>query len=460
MFQLNQKYELEVTKFCLEKINFQARRMRLVEVINLFKQIQETSSLNKKKEIITANRDDELFKKCLRFLLDGNIVTGISDSKISKVNQNTTKDNATQKLNSFEDVMEYLQIHNTGRDEDIANIKGFIYDHHTIDDEFMFYVQMITKKYRLGADAKLVNKCIPGLIPTFDVMLGTPIEKVNLKEGTWFSISHKLNGNRCIYYNGEFYTRQGKKYLGLEHIKIDIEKMPDAAKYVFDGELIYKNPDGLSDSESFQKGTGIAQSKNDTKEELKLVLFDILPTKEFEKGVSNHTYRIRKQQLFSLKEFETENFEIVNMFYEGDEQSEIWKWLNYAGQHDMEGIMLSLDAPYECKRTKNLIKFKKFKEIDLRCIDINIATSGKYKGLIGSITCKYGNSTVDVGAGFDDSKRRYYTYNPDKILNHVISIKYKEETKSKSGLKSLQFPIFICCRNNEDKNIADDEVII
>lgn len=53
-------------------------------VIKLFRQIQETSSLNDKKAIITANKDNELFKKCLRFLLDGNIVTGISTKKINK----------------------------------------------------------------------------------------------------------------------------------------------------------------------------------------------------------------------------------------------------------------------------------------------------------------------------------------------------------------------------------------
>ena len=52
------------------------------EVIKLFKQIQETSSTNDKKAIIAANKDNELFKKCLKFLLDGNVVTGISSKKL------------------------------------------------------------------------------------------------------------------------------------------------------------------------------------------------------------------------------------------------------------------------------------------------------------------------------------------------------------------------------------------
>ena len=58
------------------------------EVIKLFKQIQETSSTNDKKTIIAANKDNELFKKCLVFLLDGNINTGLSAKKIKRINRN------------------------------------------------------------------------------------------------------------------------------------------------------------------------------------------------------------------------------------------------------------------------------------------------------------------------------------------------------------------------------------
>lgn len=432
------------------------------KVIKLFKQIQETSSLNDKKAIIIANKDNELFKECLKFLLDGNIVTGISTKKIGK-KVTPSSELAPYYLcvrSTFEDVMEYLRENNTGKDEDIYEVQSFLSGH---EEDREFYEQMITKSFRLGADAKLVNKCILGLIPTFDIMLGTPIDKVKLKGNEWISISRKLNGTRCAFVGNKCMTRQGKEYKGLNHIIADIKKI-GYEDYFIDGELLYKNNEGLSDSEAFQKGTGIAMSKEEDKYQLKLVVFDLFPLEEFWNGKSRNTYEKRRKALnlfdLQLQDICCKNVEVVRQLYAGTDHSEIWRWLDIAEENDWEGIMLNLDTPYECKRTKNLIKVKRFKEIDLRCIDINIATSGKYKGLIGSITCKYGDSTVDVGAGFNDSKRRYYTENPDKILNHIISIKYKEETKSKSGLKSLQFPIFICCRNNEDKNIADDEVII
>ena len=418
------------------------------ETIRLFKLIQETRSLNEKQKIIIENKDNELFKKCLVFLLDSNIVTGLSTKKIKKKVE-PSSELAPYYLctrSTFEDVMNYLKANNTGKDDDIYEIQAFLYGH---ESDREFYEQMITKTFRLGADAKLVNKCIPGLIPTFDVMLGTPIEKCKLKDGVWFSISQKLNGNRCIYFDGEFYTRQGKKYTGLEHIKADIEKIPYARKYVFDGELIYKNPEGLSDSEAFQKGTGIAQSKTDHKEELKLVLFDALPIEEFCAGISSDTYKIRKTKLISFNPFETENLQIVKIFYEGTDQSQIWKWLDYAEEHDMEGIMLNLDAPYECKRTKTLIKVKHFNEVDLLCIDVEEG-SGRNKGTLGAIVCDYKGNFVNVGTGFTDDDRKNYWKNPQYIVGHIVTVKYKEETKNKDGGISIQFPVFETVRF--DKN--------
>lgn len=255
------------------------------EVIKLFRQIQETSSLNDKKKIIAESKDNELFKKCLKFLLDNNVVTGISDAKLSKevpIVRGFIRD--------FEAVISYLSIHNSGKDSDIAMIQQFI-DRQSEEDK-EFYSQMVTKKYRLGADAKLVNKCIPGLIPTFDVMLGTSIDKVKLKGDEKIFISQKLNGTRCAFIGDKCMTRQGKEYTGLQHIISDLQELVGTDMFV-DGELIYKNEEGLSDSEAFQKGTGIAMSKDEDKSELKLVVFDMFPLDEFWSGGSEETYSER-----------------------------------------------------------------------------------------------------------------------------------------------------------------------
>ena len=189
------------------------------EVIKIFNQIQNTSSTNAKKTIIAANKDNELFKKCLIFLLDSNIVTGISDKKINKECCILGYD----RCNSFDMLMGYLKKNNTGCDYDIRTVNVFI---DSQPEEYReFYRHMVTKKFRLGCDKKVVNSVIHGLIPWWDVQQAYPIsEKNEPKRGELFFLSQKLNGTNCAYYKGKLISRQGKPFTGLDHIIEDIKK--------------------------------------------------------------------------------------------------------------------------------------------------------------------------------------------------------------------------------------------
>ena len=419
------------------------------EVIKIFKQIQETSSTNDKKAIIAANKDNELFKKCLVFILDSNVTTGIAEKKYDSLearNSNWVHNNISKE---FCELLDYIKQHNTGRDEDIIQCQAWSWG---LDNDIKDFTRgMITKSIKLGCDKKVVNSAIPNLIPTFDVQLGTSIEKVKLLGNEKIFISRKLNGTRTAFIGNKCMTRQGKEYKGLDHIISDLQKIVGTEMFV-DGELLYKNKEGLSDSEAFQKGTGIAMSKDNDKSELKLVIFDMFPLDEFWNGKSKEPYSNRKKDLIELGEkiieLGTDNLEIVHMCYEGYDHSEIWKWLDYAERHDWEGVILNLDTPYECKRTKNLIKVKKFYTYDLEVIGVEEGT-GRNKGTLGALVVKYKNNTVNVGSGFTDEERSYYWNNQDKIIGRVIEVKYKEiTTDKKTGLESLQFPVYVGLREN------------
>lgn len=422
------------------------------EVIKNFKQIQDTSSLNKKKEIINANSNNELFKKCLKFLLDSNIITGISDAKIHKhVEPETELDPLYLcKFSEFPQVIDYLKLNNTGKDSDIYEIQAFLSGH---EEDREFYEQMITKKFRLGCDAKVVNKIVPGLISEFNVQLGTPIDKCKLKGDEMIFLSRKLNGTRCAFVGDKLMTRQGKEYLGLDHILSDLRHMGYEDMFV-DGELLYKNEEGLSDSEAFQKGTGLAISKSGDKSQLKFVVFDMFPLNEFWEGKSKNPYSERYKWLDVMQEHikwgGVNNVEVVPRVYFGTDHSMIWKWLDYAEENDWEGICCNLDTPYECKRTKSLIKVKKFFSADLLCTGIEEG-SGRNKGSLGALVCDYKGYSVNVGSGFTDEQRKYYWENPDEVVGKIVSVKYKEETKNKDGGISIQFPVFETVRFDKTK---------
>jgi DNA ligase-1 len=383
------------------------------------------------------------------------IVTGISKKKIDKKINPTplnislhavTSNSLTQNLR---DLLNYIKEHNTGTDIDIAYVQFYIAFLSEDEDIRQFLKSIITKSLKLGIDVKTANKVYgKDFIPVLNVMLGTSIEKCKIPEGTWFSISQKLNGSRCFYYKGKLYTRQGKVYTGCEHIIKDIEELLCGNDYVVDGELVLKD-NSLTDSEAFQKGVGIANSDKTNKEELKLVIFDMLQSFDFENGVCHHLYSIRKKVLNrwrdAIQRMSLSNIEIVPMFYEGTDQAEIWQWLDYAEENDMEGIMVNLNAPYECRRVKTLIKVKRFFDTDLCCIGIEKG-NGKYANTLGAIICDYKGNELRVGSGFTDEQRDYYWNNPNEIIGKTVTIKYKEETKNKNGGQSLQFPVWVTTR--------------
>lgn len=422
-----------------------------LNIKEIFESLKITSSRVEKEDIIKYNTDNELFKKVLVFLLDSNITSGISKKRITKNICNTT----FEKIDTFEECMNFVAENNTGSDYVVHSVLNFILSQP--DDLQEFYKAIISKSLKVGVDVKTVNKVIPGLIPVFNVMLGTPIDKCKLKENEWFSISHKLNGSRCVYYKGDFYTRQGKKYCGLDHIKEDLDKVLVNEYDVVDGELVYRNDEGLTDSEAFQVGVGIANSKADKKPELQLVIFDLMTCYEFDRGYSDNTYRQRKQDLIRIDHFieksGCKNISVVDMFYEGTDQAQIWKWLDYAEEHDLEGVVLNLDAPYECKRSKNLIKVKKFYTMDLEVVGAEEG-DGRLKGTLGALIVDYKGNHVNVGSGYNDQTRNDIWKMKDDIIGRVIEVKYKEVSKDKkTGLESLQFPIFVTVRE-EGKEVS------
>ena len=420
------------------------------QVIKLFKQIQNTSSTNDKKSIIVANKDNELFKKCLKFLLDSNLVTGISSKKLGKKLSDMTF-SIQDECHSFEEVMEYLLKHNSGKDYDIFAMQLFLKTVPENDREF--YEQMITKKFKLGADKKVVIACIPGLIPSWDIQQAYPLsEKNEPKEGEWFALSQKLNGNNCSFYKGRLISRQGKEFTRLQHIIDDIQKLPKHENFFLNGELVRKNTDNISDEENFQIGTGIINSDSEDKTCIYFKIYEVLPNEEFEKGESKLTYKDRRHDVLNplaitISRNNLENIEVVPILYEGTDKSKIDELLAEMDSKGLEGLMLNKDTKWKNKRNNGILKVKSWKSADLLCTGV-IEGEGKNKGTLGSIECDYKGFKLGV-PGFTDEMRDYYWNNPNEIIGKIVQIKFKDETKNKQGGLSVNFPSFQCIRHDK-----------
>jgi len=117
-------------------------------------------------------------------------------------------------------------------------------------------------------------------------------------------------------------------------------------------------------------------------------------------------------------------------------------------------LMLNVaDAPYEAKRTANLLKIKKMKTADLYCIAIETGDIGDFKNIMTRINVVYKDNVVGVGSGFTIEDRKKFAKDPDAIVGKIVEVQYFEETTDEKGNPSLRFPVFKRIRH--DKTIDD-----
>ena len=417
-----------------------------VAVKDLFALLAQTSSTLQKRDILAENAGNELFRRLLDCLLNPFLITGISAKKISK----DVEKPPSRQFSSFTDLMEYLFSNNTGSDEVIANIRQFL----SAQDSEMrdFYASIITKSARIGCDAKSVNKAFDEeFIPQWEVQQAYNIEKSPLKENEWFSLTEKLNGVRGTFFDGKIISRQGKEFSGLEHITNDIGRLLAVPEdLVLDGELVRINSDGLSDNENFRIGTGILSQEDADKHSIRLVVFDMLPKSDFVSGESELTYKDRLVWLKELAEkadaLELAYVSVVENLYSGGDQSMIDRYLDKMVAGDKEGLMLNRDSKYYRKRHNGILKVKRFYTVDLKVTAVEEG-SGRLAGKLGAFVVNYKGNTLNVGSGMSDEQRDEFWRGRASLPGRVIEVKYKEESSDKkTGLLSLQFPIFVSLR--------------
>ena len=60
----------------------------------------------------------------------------------------------------------------------------------------------------------------------------------------------------------------------------------------------------------------------------------------------------------------------------------------------------------------------------------------------------------NVGSGFDDKSRDFIWQNREELIGRIAEVKYKEISKDKkTGLESLQFPVFVQIREKGKENL-------
>ena len=410
------------------------------EVINIINQLRNESSTNGKLKILKDNKDNELLKKVLEYTYNPFKKYGVTEKVLIPTNEEFNNIELFQLL----DLLSNSNINDSLR-KTVNSFLGSI----QFKEERDLYVCMLLKDLRCNISTKLINKAIPKLIPEFNIQQAYPIDKYYPKKNEWHVLEEKLNGINGSVLNDNVISRQGKVINGLQHIIEQLNKTSFKG-YYFNGELVRKNINNISNGENFRETTSIVNSDDIDKSNIDFIVFDLLPVEEFNEGKSKLKYKDRLKQLKQLdkeaKELGLNNLSIPKIYYEGEDISNIDYYLEQATKEDKEGLMYIKNNQWKNKRHSGILKIKKFTNADCEIIGYEEGT-GRLEGKLGAFVIDYKGNKVNVGSGYTDDERIKFWENKDDYIGRILQVKFKEESvNSKTKQVSLQFPTFECIR--------------
>ena len=308
--------------------------------------------------------------------------------------------------------------------------------------------KIIDKDLGVRAGDSIINKAIPGLIPTFKVALAKEYDgKCDWQNDNWWA-SRKLDGVRClavVNYEGEctLYSRMGKELTTLNKVKEAIEAT-NIINTVFDGEICLVDENG---NEDFQGVMKQLRRKDHQIENPAYMIFDMIHKPNFDNQKGGP---ILSERLAALRGFLTGRFITTNILRYTD-QFQITdgrhfdKWGQIATDNNWEGFMIRKDVSYEGKRTKNLLKVKKFYDAEYVVVDYDnddheVVRDGRSETIkmLAQVWIEHKGHRVKVGSGWTQDQRLQYM--DGSIVGKVITVQYFEETKNDKGGISLRFP--------------------
>ena len=425
--------------------------MGVMEVFDILEDLAANPSRNYKIDKLTEHKDNEVLREVVRLALDP--FTQFYIRKIPKY-EATGSDSLVQAMDKLFELSSRTLTGHAGI-EHLTQVLTSLSPKNAKVLE-----RIIAKDLKCGVSTATANDVWLGLVVDYPCMLASQYEQKLVDKIQWPAmVQLKMDGMRfnAVVRDGqcEFKSRNGKTIDLLGNLEKEFVELANGIDTVFDGELLVKDDSGTLNR---QTGNGILNKAGKgtiTDTEAAMVhatIWDIIPYMYF---IDSYCPTPYKDRFARLKEADKISI-VPNFIVENIDEAQA-KFKEYYDQGE-EGIILKdMNAPWENKRSKSLIKFKGELECDLKIVDVEDGT-GKYEGMLGALVCESedGIIKVKVGSGFNDEDRK--KIKKQDVLGKVVAVKYNARIRSKHEDESLFLPIFVEIR--EDKDKADSVEII
>ena len=235
----------------------------------------------------------------------------------------------------------------------------------------------------------------------------------------------------------------GKELTTLNQVKLAIEKT-GIINTVFDGEICLMDENG---NEDFQGVMKELRRKDHQIDNPIFMIFDMIHKPDFDNQKGHLRLSDRLSQLrgwLGGRFIDTNILRYVEQ-YQITDQDHFDYWTKLSNSKKWEGFMLRKNEGYEGKRTKNLLKVKKFFDAEYEVIDFDIddheiVVNGRSETvqMLSQVWIEHKGHKVKVGSGWTHEQRLQYI--DGSIVGKIITVQYFEETKNDKGGISLRFP--------------------
>jgi DNA ligase-1 len=418
----------------------------LQSIQNFINESNKTNSNTDKLNVLKLYTENITVKKALQYTYDTFKQYGVTSENCKK-NSQLVKYGYTNLFVLLDDLNNRWITGHTA----ISSVNGFVQANKSYED---LIFSIIDRNLKTRSTTSMINKVMPGLIPTFDVALANSYDekmakKIDLNNDTWY-LSRKLDGCRCICIiddNGEpkYFSRAGNEFTTLRNLDSQIISL-ELKNVVIDGEICMMDENG---NENFQGIIKEIKKKDHSIRNPFFYMFDIIPTDDFINKKGNTLFGIRNVQLenlFFLKKFK--NIGVLEQKIVVDDKM-LNHYIGYAKEQGWEGLMLRRDADYIGKRSNDVLKVKQFCDAEYTVIDIENAFNRVIvdgveieEMMMKNVVIEHKGNRVQVGSGFNHEQKRFFFQNPNEILGKQITVQYFEETLNEKGSYSLRFPTF------------------